>query len=194
MTYLIRTVTAQSTIPPLFDLAEAKRHVRAEDHDDDDAVIAALIAPSQDFIERYTGQILTPRDMEMATDGFTSVMEIPRTPITAVTGIAYDDADGLATPLASDAWRWSVSASQWIMPSIASGPQWPSDVGTGPAAVRIAFTAGYAEGEAPPSLIAAVKLTLGHLFEHRESVGPDGLAELPAGVSALCAPYRRRNI
>lgn len=42
-----------------------------------------------------------------------------------------------------------------------------------------------------PSILAAVKLTLGHLYENRESVITGTIAsEIPQGVSPILRPYR----
>ena len=62
--------------------------------------------------------------------------------------------------------------------------------------MRVRFRAGYTDAAlVPPTLIAAAKLVLGHLYLNREQAVTGTIAtELPAGVAALCAPYRRISL
>jgi uncharacterized phiE125 gp8 family phage protein len=186
--YSIRTVTPANEIDPVIDLAEAKRHLLVE-LDDFDATIAELAATAQGHIERYTSQILTPRDMEIVADRFPSPdFEIPRDPITAISSIAYLDASGVAAELVEEDWRWSEYVPNLVRPAIQT--IWPAayrEAGS----VRIAFEAGYEVGLAPASLIGAVKLVLTVLYDNRGATDADILTK---GVRDLCEPYRRRSI
>ncbi|HWT12294.1 MAG TPA: head-tail connector protein [Allosphingosinicella sp.] len=200
MRYSIRTVgplAPAEVIPPVIDLAEAKAHLRV-DFDDDDDLISAYLAAAQDHVERHTSQVLTPREMELSLHGFPAASSgrcgsqdivIPREPVTAITAISYADADGVAAELDEADWRWSEGAADLVLPTY--GTSWPTAYDER-GSVRVRFEAGYEEGLAPASLTAAVKLMLGHLYLNRESVVTGTIAtELPAGIAALCAPYRR---
>jgi uncharacterized phiE125 gp8 family phage protein len=198
--YSIRTVgpiAPAALIPPVIELAEAKEHLRV-DVDDDDALIDAFLAAAQDHVEQHTGQVLTPRVMEMALGGFPVTctgrgtndgIEIPRRPVTDVTAIAYTDSDGVDVSLDAADWRWSESEPSLLRPAFSTS--WPSAYDER-GSVRVQFEAGYEEGLAPASLVAAVKLMLGHLYANREGVNVGGAAaEMPLGVAQLCAPYRQ---
>ncbi len=197
MHYTIRTVTPLVEISPVIELAEAKEHLRV-DHDEDDALIEAYLAAAQDHIERHTSQVLTPRVMEMAVRGFPiggrsgAAFDIPRTPVTGIEAIDYLDSDGIAAALAEEDWRWTESAASLVRPAIAAS--WPAAYDED-GSVRLTFEAGYDLGLAPGSLSSAVKLLLGTFYAQREGVITGTIAtQLPGGVEALCAPYRRVSI
>lgn len=194
MRYSIRTVTPLSDIPALFDLAEAKAHLRVDAADEsEDALIEAQVAAACDHVERFTSQVLTERELELATDGFPCLPElvtIPRTPVTAIGSVKYTDpSSGTEVTLAPAGYRWSESEPDLLRPAWQAA--WPSAAAE-QGSVRLRFTAGYEARLAPASLVAAVKLMLGHLFVNREAVvtGPNA-TELPLAVQQLCMPYRR---
>lgn len=198
MRYSIRTVTPANTIPLPFALEEAFKHLEAEERIGDEAeelLVTGQLRAAMDHVERYTSQILTPREMEISFDAFPCVPEliaIPREPVTAVTAIAYTDADGEPVTLDTADFRWSEAAADVVMPAFRGS--WPTAADER-GSVRVRFDAGYEEGLAPASLLAAVKLTLGHLYANREAVVTGTIAtELPGGVRQLCAPYRRVSL
>jgi uncharacterized phiE125 gp8 family phage protein len=195
MTYTIRTVgpiAPALAIATVIDLSEAKAHLRV-DLDHEDELIAGYLQAAQDHVERFTSQVLTPRAMEMTFGAFpvsclVPSIKIPREPVTAITSIAYtDSSDGSAVDLVDGDWRWSESQPRLVLPPF--GGSWPT-AAVEAGAVRLRFEAGYDEGLAPASLVAAVKLVLGHLYEHRGALGED----LPAGAKSLCQPYRGVSI
>lgn len=193
MRYSIRTVTPAGEIPLAFALAEAKGHLRVDSSDtSEDDLITAMVRAAMDHVERFASQVLTPRTMEAAWSAFPilpELLSIPREPVTGIVSIAYTDADGIAAELDEADWRWSESAADTVMPAFqASWPTAADERGS----VRLTFEAGYEVGLAPASLVAAVKLMLGHLYENRSSVVTGTIAtELPLSVQALCMPYRR---
>lgn len=195
MVYNIRTVTPTDQIAGVITVDEAKLHLQ-EHGTDYDALIEQLVLAAQDHVERITGQVLTPRDMELALQGFPTcdggLIEIPREPVTEVTLVSYSDSDGVAAELQAADWRWSESEPTLVLPAYAT--EWPTAYDER-GSVRVSFVAGYEEGLAPASLVAAVKLMLGHLYANREAVVTGTIAtEVPAGVTALCAAYRRMAI
>lgn len=190
MRYSIRTVTPATA--RLLSLADAKKHLRVDTNDEDD-LITAYSSAAQDYVERYTSRLLVPQTLEYACSGFPcGAIVIPRDPVTAINAIGYTDAAGAAVVLDEADWRWSESAPDEVLAAIATS--WPAaarDNGS----VRIEFEAGYDEGLCPPALSMAVRLMLGTLYNQREGVVSGvTVAELPTGVAALCAPYRRISL
>lgn len=193
--YSIRTVTPLGAIDTVITLAQAKEHLRV-DFDQDDDLIEAYLRSAQDHVERHTSRVLTPREMEFSCSGFPCGRDgsilIPRDPITDVTAISYIDDTGVAADLIAADWRWSEAAPDVVMPAF--GASWPSAAAEA-GSVRITFDAGYEAGLCPGALEAAVRLMLGSLYGNRENVVTGvSVAELPGGVAALCAPYRRVSI
>lgn len=194
MRYRIRTVTAPGDIPLPFDLDEARQELRVEVGDSaEDALIEAKLRSAMDWVERFTGQVLTERTLEMALDGFPctpELIELPRAPVTAISSVSYASADdGEPVVLGAGEWRWSDVDPDWLRPAFRSA--WPVAAAER-GSVRVTFDAGYEAGLAPPALLAAVKALLAHLYTNREAVVTGTItAELPLGVVDLCRPYRR---
>lgn len=187
MTFTIRPVTAWSDIPPIVSLEEARAHLNLEAGEGDDGLIQALARAAQDHVEKHSGHVLTPRTMEMVTDRFPAAavaLTIPVEPVSDVLAVTYEGDGGLEASIPD--YRWVPSQPGQVRPAWLGA--WPYGSN-----VRVEFEAGYAEGAAPPSLVAAVKLMLGDLYTRREdTIVGASVAELPRGVAALCAPYRRR--
>jgi uncharacterized phiE125 gp8 family phage protein len=182
----------------VLSLEDAKAHLRV-DFDADDGVIADCAAAAQATFEQRTGQVLTPRVMEMACWGFpvadycrrsSDALEIPRAPVTAIDAVAYTDNDGQETDLDEALWRWSESAPELLRPAWATS--WPTAADEA-GSVRITFEAGYEDGLVPADIIRAVKLLTGHFYANREGVVVDPRAvsvELPDGIERLVSSYR----
>lgn len=172
----------------ILSLEACKEHLRA-DGDDEDFLIQALRDAAIDFVERYCSLKLgTAEGIEWSAAGFplqTQALALSMGPVTSITSVAWSSRAGL--PVQGSPADYRITARGDVLPKI--GGRWPGDVG---GEVRIVFSAGYPEGEAPPSLLAAVRLFLGHLYKNREAVTDRGTeAEVPFGVRQLCAPFRR---
>jgi uncharacterized phiE125 gp8 family phage protein len=192
--YSIRTVTAPGEIASPVSLAEARAEVRIEAGDaEQDLVLSAKLAAALDHVERFTGQVLSPRVMELVLDGFPcwpELISIPRAPVTSIVSIAYTDpSTGEAAAMDSADWRWSDADPELLRPAFRAA--WPSAAAER-GSVRVRFGAGYEEGLAPPALLQAVKSLTGHWFANREAVVTGTIStELPLGVMDLMRPYRR---
>lgn len=172
----------------ILSLDACKAHLRVT-HDAEDDLIAALRDAAIEFVERYCGVKLGPvtgltwKAQGFPSSSFKSVALAVR-PLSAITAITWQDSAGVETDGVVEDFR--VSESGELLPVI--GGQWPSGLG---GEVVVTFDAGYPDGEAPPALLTAVKLMLGHLYSNREAVVTSGVAgEVPLGVTALCAPFR----
>lgn len=192
MIYTIRTVTPATFSPVSLD--EAKAHVRRLDSDEDD-LIAAQLAAAVDHVERLTSQVLADRVMEIAWPDFPcfpELLSIPREPVTEIVSLTYADSDGADVIMPPADYRWTEAAADVVLPAFRQ--PWPSASGEA-GSVRLRFRTGYGEGLAPPALLAAVRLMLGHLISNREQVVTGTIAtEMPLGVERLCAPFRRISL
>lgn len=109
--------------------------------------------------------------------------------------MAYDDTAGnqqIVSP--GDYYVDNVSEPGWIVPSGVSS--WPTPIDA-INSVRIKFRAGYlnddspADTSVPKDILAAIKLTLGSLYEHRETQIVGSIAsQLPFGVENILRHYR----
>ena len=173
----------------LLSLEACKEHLKV-DGEDEDFLIKALRDASIQVIELYCGIKLrsTPGlEWRAACFPHRSMMALPLcvSPVTQIEAISWRDAAGDKVAGAPDAYRLSSRGD--ILPAYGAG--WP--VGAA-GEVSVIFTAGYPADQAPPALLAAVRLFLGHLYKNREAVTDRGTeAEIPFGVRQICAPFCR---
>jgi uncharacterized phiE125 gp8 family phage protein len=189
------TMTLVMTAAPAAEpvsLSEAKEHLRV-DANDEDALIASLIAAARLLVERTLGLALITQGWSYFLDawperGCIALPSLPVQAVSAVTvhaedgGSAVVDADGYAVDVLSSPARIVLTAA---LPSVAARAF---------NACEIAFTAGYgdAASDVPQPIRQALLLLVAHWFERREPIelgaGPQ---EVPAIVSGLLQPYRR---
>ncbi|MGM4911442.1 head-tail connector protein [Rhizobium sp. 768_B6_N1_8] len=182
-TRLVRTVEPTE---PVVSLAEAKRHLRVL-HDDDDTDIELFVAAASAAIEgpNGIGIALSPQTWRLSLDHFPCEIVVPLGPVTEVTSVAYQDANGDTATVSG--LRFDLDESPLrIWP--ARDTAWPETY-CEPGAVKITFACGYEK--LPADLRAAILLLVGHFYEHREAVTTDLKAvELPMGVASILERYR----
>ena len=126
-------------------------------------------------------------------DNWCAPILLPRGPVTSVTHIKYVDSGGTLTTLAAGQYQvdlYSVPAR--IVP--AYGVVWPTVKSGEVNAILVEYVAGYAQVNGFPKAIqAAIKLIIGHLYEHRELVAERQGFEVPFAVKSLLAPYEVRD-
>lgn len=148
--------------------AEAKLAARI-DSTSEETLIDALITAAREQVESDTDRKLMPQTWLLTLDGFDGrdcPIEIPTAPVTGVT-IAYDDVDDAAQTLDPElyyALLHYVPARVYPAPSAV----WPvTSLQRG--AVRVTFTAGYANAAAVPARAKqAIKMLVGHWYQNRE--------------------------
>jgi len=180
---LVRTVEPAA---PVISLAEAKRHLRVL-HDDDDDDITELVEVATAAIEgpNGIGVALTPQTWRLSLDHFPCEIVIPLGPVTSISSIAYTGVDGNSATVST--WRADLD-QQPVRVWPARDAVWPSLL-CEPGAVKVTFVCGHTA--TPADLKAAIKLLVGHFYEHREAVTTDLKAvDLPMGVDAILNRYR----
>jgi uncharacterized phiE125 gp8 family phage protein len=181
-------VTPPATEP--LTAAEAKEHLRVE-HAADDGYIGGLIVAARRHVESVTWRALVTQTWELVLDAFPSgVFELAKGTIQSVESVKYFDLEGTEQTLAQAAYQVdTVREHGRVAP--APGTSWPSTADR-LNAVRVRFVAGYGNADAVPGDVkAAMKLLIGHLYEHRESeVIGTIVSPLQFAVNALLAPHR----
>lgn len=171
-----KLITAPASEP--ITLSEAKLHLRV-DNENEDLLITSLILAARERVEHLTGRALMQQTWEVSMDCFQKVIRLPKPPLLDITSVKYIDLSGTEQTLPST--DYVVDAySEPAKLTPAYGLSWPK---TRPQdnAVVIRYSAGYSNAaEVPASIKAWLKLTVGTMYAHRESI-QDGVsvAELP---------------
>jgi len=184
-------MTAAPAAEPI-SLAEAKAHLRV-DANDDDTLIASLIAAARLLVERTLGLALVTQGWSYYLDAWPQAccITLPLAPVQAVSAVTVHDADGGSTVLPADGYAADLlSVPVRIVLTDATPPAVTRPFN----GFEVAFTAGYgaAADDVPQPIRQALLLLVAHWFERREPValGP-GPQEVPAVAAGLLQPYRR---
>lgn len=163
-------------------LAEAKRHVNADEFIDDDGELGLLVAAARDYVEKYTGTRLATQTVAAKCDCFADFSRFPEAPAQSVTSIEYIDTSGATQSLADTVYELR---SEGLETSIVLkyGQSWPA---IRPKS-RIAVTAVVGYNEVPPAVKHALLLWLSAGYETRENAKADGWTTF----DCLLANFRR---
>jgi uncharacterized phiE125 gp8 family phage protein len=177
----------------MIDVTAAKAWIRKLTDEEDD-LIGGLVNAAVATIEAQTGKYMSVKDFTQALGGFPAcspfAIRLSRGPVTEVAAIEYDPSDGTAAVEVDD-FRLIEGLNGALLP--AYGEIWPATL-DGPATVRIAYSAGFADGEAP-ELDQAALMLVAHWYQNREGVtAAIAMAELPLAVQMLIGPYRPKGL
>ena len=172
-------------------LSEAKQFLRVE-HNDDDDIIAALIAGSRIQVETQTRRALITQSWRLTRDvwpaaGWVALLPVPVNTLDAAR-VARSDGTTLALDIAGFALDKSDAPAR--LSFVHGVPPAPERRAAG---IEIDITCGYGDAGAnvPEPLRHAIRLLVAHWYENRGIVAAGGeVAVLPQSVAALIAPYR----
>jgi len=171
------------------DLDAAKEHLNL-DTTDDDAYVLSLIGAATKHIETITNRALISQTWSQYLDAFDDEIELSRSPLSSVVAITYTDTDGATQTAATSLYDVdTVSTPGRVL--LAYGKSWP-DTRSVRNAVRIQYVAGYGDaGDVPQPIKQAMKILIGHWYEHREPVIAGTIvSSVPMSVDSLLMPYR----
>jgi uncharacterized phiE125 gp8 family phage protein len=171
-------------------LAEAKAFLRVA-HDDDDDLIATLVAAARAHVENATRRALIAQTWRLVADAWPVDGRMLVTPVPLQEVTAARVHDGAGSTIAIDPEAFVIAAAS--APAILSFAPWALPApGRDIAGIEVDFIAGYgAEAmDVPEPLRQAVRLLVAHAYENRGDGGDSASSALPANVTALLAPYR----
>ena len=186
--------------PEPLSVDEVKLNLRVDTNADND-LINGLISVAREYVEDYTGLVLTPRMITETAVTLGQWIDLAAWPVTSVSEIRYP-LSSVMTALPGTA--WATSFQRRPVRIVPVTPFWglaPACCGFAPAArartmlpVEIDVQAGYATPAAVPFAIKqAMHLLIGHLYTNRGAaeVGTRAAAvEVPFGVDALLRRWR----
>jgi uncharacterized phiE125 gp8 family phage protein len=178
-------VTAPTSEP--LTVEEVKLHLRL-DYDNEDSWVAAQITAARQYVEDMAGRQLVTATRKLILDYFTCSVELPRAPLTAVTGITYVDADGVTQTLSTDVYTVDTDSVPGRV-YLAYDQSWP-DTRAEQKAVEITYTCGYGGPcDVPRGIKSIMLLLIGNWYENREAVVFGQPYSVPFATEALLAQY-----
>ena len=171
--------------------------------------VASLVALAVEFVEKELNLQLLPATWACLLDAFPNEISLERLPVTAVTQIQYTDTSGNVQVLPADQYQVDcVAPNQPARIQPAYGLVWPVTRGysrTWPTieanhlgelpeitgyynAAQVTFTAGFAVGKVPQTLLHVIRMLVATWYRDRED-STIGLANtpIPLGVTRLLA-------
>ncbi|SDU42204.1 phage head-tail connector protein [Stappia sp. ES.058] len=177
-------------------LEEVKEHIHV-DFNDEDARIADFIKAATQRLDGRDGSLgrcLVTQTWNLTLDRFASEIAIPLPPCQSIDAITYVDPDGVTQTLAPTEYQaFALGTVEGAKVRPAYGKSWPT-IRNVPEAVTITFTAGFGDDpeDIPEPIRTAIKMRVGHLFEHRESVviGSGFITETPDGAEDFVRDHK----
>lgn len=165
-------------------LEEARAYLRV-DSDDENALISAMIDAAEKHVEQFTGRVLLTREFELVYDQAGRTIEIPKSPLRAVTKIEVVSEEGVKTEVPASIYDVAISGTLGRV-RLKPGCIWPEHRGF--ASFIITVDAGYGQAaDVPQGLKQAVLAAVAVLFESRGEVD---MEKLNAAVAPLCRPFK----
>ena len=170
-------------------LDDAKQFLRVE-HDDDDDLIASLIAGARIHIETQTRRALITQNWRLTRDTWpaTGCVALLPVPVQTLDAVRVHELDG--TSFAPDLSKFTLDkgdapARLGFIHGAPPEPRWPV------AGIEIDITCGYGDPEdVPEPLRQAIRMLVAHWYENRGIIGENHFVPLPQSAAALIASYR----
>ena len=182
----------------IISLEEARTHLRITPYGSplahpDDTYITGLITAAREWTEEYLQRPIGTQTLELALDAFPIEIEL-KADVQSVTSIKYIDSDITEQTIGNTNYSLdNYSVPAWILQAV--DYTWPTTASVGNG-VKVRFVAGYTDGLAentnpcPKSIISAMLLIIGNLYENRQENTKLATVSLPMGVYSLLQPYR----
>lgn len=177
------TIVTEPTVEPV-SMADINDFLRLEGTaGENDSIIPALITAARRYCEGVQNRAYVDQVLRLTVDAFPSAsyIKLPRAPASTVASIVYYGTGNTAnTMTVSD--YYVDTASEPGRVHLAYGESWPSDTLRPANGIEVQYTAGYGSAvtSVPGEVKHAIKLIVGHMWEHRE--GSDVKAMSPAWI------------
>lgn len=183
MIWALSVYTAPAVEPLTVDLAAA--HLRV-DGTGDEQLIEHLITAARRYCETAQGRAYITQTLELQLEDWPCGREIrlPRPPLQSVTSVKYTNSAGAETTWSSADYQVDTRSQPGRL-VLGYGKSWPTATLRPGGAIVVRYVAGYGLAAAVPETARqAMRLLIGHWYEHREAVGTVG-KELEFALSAL---------
>lgn len=181
---LTKTVAATARA---IELDAVKSHLRI-DWESDDMLLEGMIDTACAWLETSVGRSLVTTTWRLDIDCWPECpLELPQSPLIAVSNVKYLDEDGVLTTL--DAANYYVSTDSFTPATLTflTETALPTTQ-VRPNAVQVTYTAGYGAtfASVPATAKHALLLLVGHWYENREVIVPGTVSkELEGSLASL---------
>lgn len=151
-------------------LEEAKEHLRVH-IPDDDGYISSLIVAARTMAEGKLNRTIVQRRRAVRFSGWGVHMRFPKPPVISIDRVGYYDETGGELLLDPALYYLAGEYDEDGVPYVAFRPGEPYpalDRRAEP--ITVYYTAGYAPGEVPASIVQWIKLAIGTMYNNRETV------------------------
>lgn len=188
-------ITAPAADVVTFD--EASIWLRGDGVTDEKALVEALIASATAYLDGWggvLGRCLINQVWAVPYKEWSRELRLPFPNVSAATVKYYDANNAEQTVAGADMAVLQDARGSYVR--LSDDYAFPNLYDDRDDAVNITLTAGYGDeaADVPAPIHTAILLMVAHWFHNREAVADSALAELPMGVSALIAPYRRIGV
>tara|TARA_R110000782_G_scaffold79322_1_gene157686 strand:- start:379 stop:945 length:567 start_codon:yes stop_codon:yes gene_type:complete len=180
------TFSGSPTLDSIITVQQLKDFLRV-DHTAEDDYITALRQAAISWVEEYCNIKLGDYTCTGYLDYFSN-STFPVGPVNTITAVGYTTTTaGAYTDLPADNYYYDTNSEPgrivWNSP--------PALFSYALARVKITFTAGYAAAAVPEPITQAMRMLVGHWYEHRQSVHMGMIPRtVPLGTESLLSPYR----
>lgn len=169
-------------------LAEAKRHLRIDNTDDDD-YITSLIEVARRAAEDRMERTLITTTWKLTLDQFPNAIILPMPRIIAISSVIYNNTANQQVALSNSDWFLDADSEPgWLVPAVSKA--WPNTLGIN--AVAVTYTAGY--GATASTVPAPIKqwilLAIGDMYDQFRSLSAEKPVVPQHFADALLDPYR----
>jgi len=178
-------VTGPTSEP--ISLSEAKEFLRVDSSVEDTLITALIIAARQQVeSDTWRGLITQTWKLSLDKDEVKIFMGLSKCPVQSVTHIKYFDLSEIQQTLSTGSYQVD-RLNEPARIKLDSLPTMYDMMN----ALEIQFVCGYGvAASVPEALKHAIKLLVGHWYEHREAVTPGDMRTVPMAYESLIAPFR----
>lgn len=146
-------------------LEQAKDHLRVV-VDDENNYIQGLITAARVMAEGRLNRTLVQRQRVAVFSSLYGPLQLSKPPLVSVDDVSYIDVNGTERSLADFDVYEHYTPAAIALPAGITSPQ----LRARPDAVRVTYTAGYADGHVPAPILQWMLLVIGTLYENRETM------------------------
>ncbi len=177
------------TIEPV-TLYEIKQHLRldSDTSTDEDDVLSNFIIAARDTCEKFQNRAYIDQTWDLVLDDWPGgdIITIPRPPLGSVTSITYYATGGMTATMTASTYIIDKDSEPGRV-SLGYGEVWPTTTLRPVKGIIVRFLAGYgsAASSVPTRVKQAIRLLVGHMYEHRENAEIKKLENISFGVDNL---------